>query len=113
MDYDLLIRGGRVVNGSGLQLTYQIASIYGIADRGLLRPGYAADFAIFDPATVAAHDPEWADDYPADTRRLIQRADGMHYVVVNGRVICEDGQPTGDLPGQVLRGSAYRATARV
>ncbi len=31
----------------------------------------------------------------------------MHYVVVNGRVIYEDGRLTGELPGQVLRGAAY------
>ena len=47
-------------------------------------------------------------DYPGGTRRLIQRADGMHYTIVNGQVIYEDGRLSGDLPGQVLRGGAYR-----
>ncbi len=93
------------------RLTFQVASIFGLEGRGLLRPGYAADFAIFDPQTVRAHEAEWVQDYPADTRRLIQRADGMHYTIVNGRVINEDGRLSGDLPGQVLRGSAYRARA--
>jgi N-acyl-D-amino-acid deacylase len=90
------------------KLTFQQASVYGIQGRGLLRPGYAADLAIFDPATVNACEPEWAADYPASTRRLVQRADGMHYTVVNGRVVQEDGRLSGDLPGAVLRGAAYR-----
>jgi N-acyl-D-aspartate/D-glutamate deacylase len=74
----------------------------------LLRPGYAADIAIFDPKTVAADEPEWANDYPANSKRMIQRAVGMHYTIVNGRVINEDGRMTGDLPGQVIRGALYR-----
>jgi N-acyl-D-aspartate/D-glutamate deacylase len=90
------------------KLTFHIASIFGLEGRGLLRPGYAADVVIFDPKTVGAHEPEWANDYPGNTKRLIQRADGMHYTIVNGRPIYEDGKLTGELPGEVLRGSAYR-----
>src|SRR5262245_5163931 len=91
------------------KLTFQVASVYGIEGRGLVKPGYAADLAIFDPQTINACEPEWADDYPAETRRLIQRAVGMHYTVVNGRVICEGEKVTGELPGQVLRNSGYGA----
>jgi hypothetical protein len=65
-------------------------------------------FAIFDPQTVGSHEPEWAEDYPGNTKRLIQRSDGMHYTIVNGRIIFENGKLTGDLPGQVLRGTSYR-----
>ena len=90
------------------KLTFHVASIFGLQGRGLLRPGYAADFAIFDPKTVQAHEPEWANDYPAGSKRLIQRCVGMHYTVVNGTVIHEDGRMTGDLPGQVIRGPLYR-----
>jgi N-acyl-D-amino-acid deacylase len=91
------------------KLTFHVASIFGLQNRGLLRPGYAADLAIFDPKTVNSHEPEWADDYPAGSRRLIQRSVGMHYTIVNGKVIHEDGRMSGDLPGQVLRGPLYRA----
>jgi N-acyl-D-aspartate/D-glutamate deacylase len=89
------------------KLTFQVASIYGLRDRGLLRPGFAADVTIFDPATVKACEPEWAQDYPANTKRLIQRSEGVHYTIVNGHVIYANDRLTGDLPGQVLRGSAY------
>jgi N-acyl-D-aspartate/D-glutamate deacylase len=85
-----------------------VASAYGLGGRGLVQTGYAADFAIFDPETVNPCEPEWADDFPGGLRRMVQNADGMRYTIVNGRVICEDGRLTGDLPGQVLRGPAYR-----
>jgi N-acyl-D-aspartate/D-glutamate deacylase len=90
------------------KLTFHVASIFGLQNRGLLRPGYAADLAIFDPNTVGSHEPEWANDYPAGSKRLIQRSEGMHYTIVNGRVIHENGRMSGELPGEVLRGPLYR-----
>jgi N-acyl-D-aspartate/D-glutamate deacylase len=90
------------------KLTFHVASIFGLEGRGLLRPGYAADVVIFDPKTVNAHEPEWADDYPGKTKRLVQRSEGMHYTIVNGTPIYEDGRLAGELPGRVLRGSVHR-----
>ena len=74
----------------------------------MLFRSYAADLSIFDPKTVGALEPEWANDYPAASKRLIQKSSGLHYTIVNGRVIHEDGRMTGDLPGQVIRGPLYR-----
>jgi N-acyl-D-aspartate/D-glutamate deacylase len=91
------------------KLTFHVASIYGLDNRGLLRPGFAGDITVFDLNTIRSHAPEWAQDYPAGTKRLIQRAEGVHYTIVNGRVIYEDGRLSGDMAGQVLRGSAYHA----
>ena len=91
------------------KLTFEVASVYGLRGRGSLQPGYAADLAIFDPQNINSCEPEWAEDYPGGTKRLIQRAVGMHYTVVNGRVICEHGRLSGELPGQVLRTPAYKA----
>ena len=91
------------------KLTFHVASVYGIEGRGLLRPGFAADVTIFDPQTVKACAPEWAEDYPAGTKRLIQRSEGICQTIVNGRVIYEDGKLSGEMPGAVLRGSAYQA----
>ncbi|HEX9144944.1 MAG TPA: D-aminoacylase, partial [Candidatus Binatia bacterium] len=70
--------------------------------------GYSADLTIFDPKTVNSHEPEWANDYPAGSKRLIQRSEGIHYTIVNGKVILESGRTTGEIPGQVLRGPLYR-----
>jgi len=90
------------------KLTFEVASIYGLEGRGLVRPGYAADLVVFDPKTVCAHEPEWAEDYPAGTRRLVQRSEGVYYTIVNGQVIYQDGRYTGELPGQILRGPLYQ-----
>ncbi len=90
------------------KLTFHPASIFGLQGRGLLRPGYAADMAIFDPKTVHAEEPEWANDFPGGTKRMVQRSIGMHYTIVNGTVINDHGRMTGDLPGQVIRGPLYR-----
>jgi N-acyl-D-aspartate/D-glutamate deacylase len=92
------------------KLTFQVASAYELRDRGLLRPGYAADVAVFNPETVRSCDAEWAEDYPAGARRMVQHAEGMHYTIVNGAVICEDGRYSGELPGSVLRGAGYTST---
>jgi N-acyl-D-aspartate/D-glutamate deacylase len=43
-------------------------------------------------------------DLPAGGRRLIQRADGYRYTLVNGQVTMRDGVPTGELPGRLVRG---------
>ena len=100
-------RGALTLEQAINKLTFQVASIYGLHGRGLVRPGYAADLTVFDPRTVAAGAPEWTDDYPAGTRRLVQRSEGLYYTVVSGHVVYENGQLSGDLPGQVLRGGAY------
>jgi N-acyl-D-aspartate/D-glutamate deacylase len=91
------------------KLTFHVASVYGLQNRGLLRCGYAADLAIFDLNTIKSHAPEWAQDYPAATKRLIQRAEGVFYTIVNGKVIYEDGKLSGEMAGEVLRGAAYQA----
>lgn len=73
------------------------AEILGMADRGWLRPGYAADIVILDLATLKDNatffDPH---RYPS----------GVVYVFINGQAVVEDGRPTLALPGKVLdRGS--------
>jgi N-acyl-D-aspartate/D-glutamate deacylase len=84
------------------KLTFMVASIFGIHDRGLIRPGLAADLALFDPATVRECEPEMVSDLPGGERRLVQRAIGVKMTVVNGEVLTEDGAHTGALPGKIL-----------
>jgi N-acyl-D-aspartate/D-glutamate deacylase len=84
-------------------LTCDIATQFGFHDRGLLREGLAADIAIFDPATVGPRMPEVVTDLPAGAKRLKQKCDGMKATVVNGQVLLKDNEPTGNLPGKLLR----------
>ena len=89
-------------------LTLVPASLWGFADRGLIREGMAADFVVFDPDTIAALMPEVVDDLPAGARRLTQKTRGIAATVVNGEVLLRDGKHTGALPGQLLRGLLAR-----
>jgi N-acyl-D-aspartate/D-glutamate deacylase len=89
-------------------LTLVPATLWGFADRGLLREGMAADLVVFDPDTIAAEMPEVVDDLPAGARRLVQKTRGVAATVVNGEVLLRDGTHTGALPGQLLRGPLAR-----
>jgi N-acyl-D-aspartate/D-glutamate deacylase len=91
------------------RLTFDSASAFGIFDRGLLRPGLAADITVFDPNTVKPRREDIVHDFPAGGWRFRELADGVHYTIVNGQVIIEQGQPTGELPGRVVRNSRYHA----
>jgi len=89
-------------------LTLVPATLWGFADRGLIREGMAADLVVFDPDTVGAAMPEVADDLPAGARRLVQRSRGIAATVVNGAVLLREGKHTGALPGTLLRGPLAR-----
>jgi N-acyl-D-aspartate/D-glutamate deacylase len=91
------------------KLTAEPASVYGLADRGVVAAGYAADLAVFDPATVAPGPLRRVRDFPADGERLTADAPiGMRHVLVNGVPIRVDGEPVAldadGRPGVVLRG---------
>ena len=89
------------------KLTFMQASVFGIHDRGLLRPGMAADVVVFDPDTVAALEPEETHDLPGGLMRLRQLATGVDFTIVNGQVLIEDGKHTGAYPGRVVRSRAH------
>jgi N-acyl-D-aspartate/D-glutamate deacylase len=84
-------------------LTCDNAIQFGFHDRGLLREGMAADIVVFDADTIAPRMPEVVCDLPAGAKRLKQKCDGMMATVVNGQVLLRDNEPTGNLPGRLLR----------
>jgi N-acyl-D-aspartate/D-glutamate deacylase len=84
-------------------ITCDTATQFGFHDRGLIREGMAADMVVFDADTVGARMPEVVTDLPAGAKRLLQKADGMAATIVNGQVLLRDNEPTGNLPGQLLR----------
>ena len=67
-------------------LTGDQARLLGFADRGLLRPGLAADLVLFDPDRIATTRVRFVDDQPAAGRRLVTDAVGVEMSVVNGVV---------------------------
>ncbi|HEV7733372.1 MAG TPA: amidohydrolase family protein [Candidatus Binatia bacterium] len=80
------------------------AERYGLHGRGRVAPGYAADLVLFDAATVGVRPTEMVYDLPQKQRRLLQTADGIEHVFVNGTAVVEHGVPTGRAAGRVLRG---------
>jgi N-acyl-D-amino-acid deacylase len=77
------------------KMTSLPAQITGLTDRGLLRPGMAADITILDPKTVRDR---------ATFENPLQYPEGIPYVIVNGMVVIDNGEHTGAKPGRVLYG---------
>ncbi|MDQ3700017.1 MAG: D-aminoacylase [Chloroflexota bacterium] len=78
------------------KMTAMPAAKFGLRDRGLLRPGLAADVVVFDPATI--------EDLASFERPAVYPA-GVEHVFVNGRVAVSAGTLTGSRSGSVLSGA--------
>jgi N-acyl-D-aspartate/D-glutamate deacylase len=89
-------------------LTFVPASHWGLTGRGLLREGMAADVIVFDADKIAPMMPKVENDLPAGARRLKQKATGLMATVVNGEIVLRNNEPTGNLPGRLLRGPLAR-----
>ncbi|HEY6065289.1 MAG TPA: D-aminoacylase [Thermoanaerobaculia bacterium] len=81
------------------KMTSLPASRMGLADRGVLRPGMAADVVAFDPATVRDRS-TYADP--------IHYSEGIPFVCVNGRLVVDEGRITDARPGRPLLGPGFR-----
>lgn len=75
------------------------AARLGLQDRGLLREGFFADVAVFDPERVIDR---------ATFEQPHQYAAGVEYVLVNGVLVVDGGEHTGARPGRVLHGPGRR-----
>ncbi|PZF86636.1 N-acyl-D-amino-acid deacylase family protein [Jiangella anatolica] len=76
------------------RMTSLPAQTFGLAGRGVIRPGAFADIAVMDLPALAA---------PATYDRPAQYASGVRHVFVNGIATLADAEPTGLLPGRQLR----------
>jgi N-acyl-D-aspartate/D-glutamate deacylase len=90
----------RVVHGQ----TRRTAETFDLWDRGLLAAGMQADVNVIDLDALAIDPPEMVYDLPSGAGRLIQRSHGYDLTLAHGQVIVEQGEPTGALPGRLLRG---------
>ena len=80
------------------KLTQFPAKTLGIRGRGSLEAGYFADVVIFDPKKIQDH---------ATYEKPHQFATGVRDVLVNGRLVLENGKHTGALPGKFVHGPGY------
>ena len=95
------------------KLTAELAGLYGIADRGRLAVGAAADIVVFDLDTIDPGPLTRVRDLPGDEERLIaDQPTGIDFVFVNGTPITEHGESrVGSMharPGKILRANASR-----
>jgi N-acyl-D-aspartate/D-glutamate deacylase len=107
-------RGVMPVEEAVRRLTKVQADLFGLPDRGELRPGAWADVVVFDPETVAPGPLRRVRDFPADSERLTaDQPRGVHHVIVNGVPVVADGQVVaGDArPGQVVSPAPREAMA--
>jgi N-acyl-D-amino-acid deacylase len=84
------------------KMTALPASVLGLTDRGQLKPGFAADVAVFDPAKVGETN---------SFEKPKSYAVGVPYVLVNGVVVIDNGEHTGARPGRPLRGRGFKAVS--
>jgi N-acyl-D-amino-acid deacylase len=75
------------------KITSSPARKFNINDRGVLKKGGFADIVVWDPATIKDKGSQIEPrQYP----------EGIHYVLVNGKLVIKDGIHTGALPGKIL-----------
>ncbi|MFM7027788.1 MAG: N-acyl-D-amino-acid deacylase family protein [Chakrabartia sp.] len=98
-------------NGKRIALEHAIkrqcrdtALLYGLHDRGLLKPGMLADVNVIDMDRLKLGKPWMAFDLPAGGKRLLQKADGYVATIKSGQITFRDGVMQGPTPGVVLRG---------
>ena len=75
---------------------------WGLADRGTLEEGKAADIVIFNAETVSVGKEEFVDDFPGEARRYVRKSEGYDVVIVNGAIAYQDGRYTETLNGRVV-----------
>ena len=80
------------------------ARTVGLEDRGVLDAGYRGDVNVIDFDNLRLRKPEVVHDLPAGGRRFLQRADGWVSTIVAGEETYRVGEPTGALPGRLVRG---------
>lgn len=100
-----MIRGRKLVPVErAVQLITQVpALLFGLVDRGTLEVGKFADIAVIDPETVGSENAHMVADLPGGCERLTAGSFGVERVLVNGTVVIEHGDATGNVPGTLLK----------
>ena len=98
-------RDGLPIESVVHQISQRPAAHFGWLDRGVVAPGFLADLNVIDLAHLECSSPEIATDLPAGGRRLLQSARGYRWTIKRGSVTFDDGAPTGELPGTLIRGA--------
>ena len=95
------------------RLTSDTANAAGLGDRGQIAVGLKADLNVIDWDALDFGEVHVQHDLPAGGKRLMQGASGYAYTIVSGEVTHEAGEPTGMLPGRLVRGQREVPTLAV
>jgi N-acyl-D-aspartate/D-glutamate deacylase len=88
------------------KLTRDNAALYGLKDRGVLKPGLRADVNVIDHDALRLHMPEMTFDLPSGGRRLLQGSTGYLATLVRGEITRRNDTDTGARPGRLIRSHA-------
>ena len=108
----LLTYWGRDRPGGALDLSWLVkkmtgdtAAIVGLHDRGVIAPGLKADINVIDMDRLSIKRPYMVHDLPMGAKRLLQKSEGYVATIVSGVPVYREGEPTGALPGRLVRGA--------
>jgi N-acyl-D-amino-acid deacylase len=91
------------------QITSIPADFFSFKDRGSICEGKRADLNIIDFDNLRLKTPHMVHDLPGGGSRFVQNADGILATFVAGEMIFENGQPTGALPGKLVKSQGLSA----
>eukprot|EP00930_Biecheleria_cincta_P008172 TRINITY_DN109561_c0_g1_i1.p1 TRINITY_DN109561_c0_g1~~TRINITY_DN109561_c0_g1_i1.p1 ORF type:complete len:670 (+),score=108.39 TRINITY_DN109561_c0_g1_i1:210-2219(+) len=83
--------------------TSDAATLFGLLDRGVVRPGKRADLNIIDFDRLNVKAPYWCNDLPTNAGRWMQNVEGYHTTIVRGVITFQNGKHSGELPGKLVR----------
>jgi N-acyl-D-aspartate/D-glutamate deacylase len=94
------------------RLSHMSAAAVGLEGIGTLQRGMPADIVVYDLDQLAVTpDKPVYENILGGGRRLVEKAVGYRYIIVNGQITFIDGECTGALPGRILRSAAYQPAA--
>ncbi len=85
------------------RITGKSAEVLGLKERGEIREGWHADINIIDYDELRSCHPEYRNDFPHNGGRLVVKSTGYDATLVAGQVVIENGEYTGNRPGEVIR----------
>lgn len=85
------------------RITGKSAEVLGLRERGEIHEGWHADINVIDYENLTSCHPEYVNDFPHNGGRLVVKSRGYDATLVAGKVVIEDGEYTGDRPGEVIR----------
>lgn len=85
------------------RITGKSAEVLGLKDRGNIREGWHADLNVIDYENLKSCHPEYVNDFPHNGGRIVTKSKGYDATIVGGKVVIQNGEYTGERPGQVIR----------